>query len=278
MGKYCSAPGSDGAAVLVNLPVFNTMNVHVWFSQLSAIFQAKRIQSQSARFAYVVEKLPPDIASEVTDLLDNVPTENPFDVLKEAIIYRTGKSEERRINDLFNTLQLDQSKSNPTTMEIEKTFWIITICQRFCYGNWLYKLLTHTAQILAILPEDLDLLRVAAIADKIVEKRTLNSTHISSTGSTPHDDILQIQQQIDELSTQLERLSRVRSRPAYNAYKSRHHSRANSNTRRKPITGICWYHQKFGQAARHCSKPCHFNGRSTPTTKKQARKGVPNSA
>ncbi|CAE1280150.1 unnamed protein product [Acanthosepion pharaonis] len=97
---------------------------------------------------------------------------------------------------------------------------------------WIDKLPTHTAQILATLPEDLDLLRVAAIADKIVEKKTLTSIHISLTNSTSHDYILQkIQQQIDELSTQLERLSRVRSRPAYNAYKSRHHSRANSNTR-----------------------------------------------
>ncbi|CAE1261844.1 unnamed protein product [Acanthosepion pharaonis] len=43
-----------------------------------------------------------------------------------------------------------------------------TPCQRPCYGNWLDKLPTHTAQILATLPEDLDLLRVAAIADKII--------------------------------------------------------------------------------------------------------------
>lgn len=92
---------SNGAVVLVSRPVFNTINIHVWFLQLSAIFQVKKIQSQTAHFVYVVEKLPPDVASVVSDLLDNVPTEKPFDVQKEAIVYRTGKSEEQRINDLF---------------------------------------------------------------------------------------------------------------------------------------------------------------------------------
>ncbi|CAE1291676.1 unnamed protein product [Acanthosepion pharaonis] len=71
---------------------------------------------------------------------------------------------------------------------------------------WLDKLPTHTAQILATLPEDLNLLRVAAITDRIVESY---STHISSADSTPGDDTLKKMQQQVKLSMQLERLSRV---------------------------------------------------------------------
>lgn len=185
-----AVPDSDGAAVLVNLPTFNTMNFHVWFSQLSAIFQAKRIQSQNARFAYVVEKLPPNISSEVSDLLDNVPTENAFDVLQEAIINRTGKSEERRINDLFNKLRLDQNKPTQLLRKMKNLLGNNIMSEALLRKLWLDKLPTHTAYILATLPEDLDLLRVAAIANRIVETRTLNSTHISSVDSTPRDDTL----------------------------------------------------------------------------------------
>lgn len=101
--------GSE-ATVLLNLLVFSTINVHVCFSHLNAIFQAKRIHSQRASFAYVVEKLPPKVVSAVSDLLDNVLTDKPFDTLREAIIYRRGESEERRINDLFKTLPLGDSK------------------------------------------------------------------------------------------------------------------------------------------------------------------------
>ncbi|CAE1239781.1 unnamed protein product [Acanthosepion pharaonis] len=192
-----AVPDRDGAAVLVNLPVFNTMNVHVWFSQLSAIFQAERIQSQNARFAYVVEKPPPDIASEVSDL--------------------TGKSEKRRINDLFNTLQLDQNKPTQLLRKMKNLLGNI-MSEVLPRKLWLDKLPIHTAQILTTLPEDLDLLQVAAIADRIVQARTLNGTHISSADSTPRDDTLKkMQQQINKLSTQLERLSRMRSCPAYNA-------------------------------------------------------------
>ncbi|CAE1318785.1 unnamed protein product [Acanthosepion pharaonis] len=97
-------------AVVLTLPTFDMTNVNVWFALTEAIFQAKHIHSQTARYAYIVEKLPPEIAADVLDLLETVPAYNRFDILKEAIIYRTGKSHERRLHDLFNTIQLGDSR------------------------------------------------------------------------------------------------------------------------------------------------------------------------
>lgn len=34
------------------------------------------------RYAYVVEKLPPDVATEVVDLLEEIPMEKLYDALK----------------------------------------------------------------------------------------------------------------------------------------------------------------------------------------------------
>lgn len=84
----------------MNLPA-NSNNVQTWFAQLHAIFNAKRITSQSVRFAYVVEKLPPDVASEVLHL-SNVPSERPYDTLRDAILQRTGYTEGRKLRGLFN--------------------------------------------------------------------------------------------------------------------------------------------------------------------------------
>lgn len=78
---------------MINLPA-KSNNAQTWFTQLHAIFNAKRITSQSVRFAYVVEKLPPDVASEVSHLLSNVPSERPYDTLRDVILQRTGYSEE----------------------------------------------------------------------------------------------------------------------------------------------------------------------------------------
>lgn len=36
------------AAITVNLPAYNSVNVQVWFAQLSAIFNAKKVTSQSS--------------------------------------------------------------------------------------------------------------------------------------------------------------------------------------------------------------------------------------
>ncbi|CAE1234402.1 unnamed protein product [Acanthosepion pharaonis] len=95
--------------VVLTLPTFD-MNINVRFAQTEATFQAKHIHSQTARYAYIVEKLPPEIAADMLDLLEAVPAHNPFDILKEAIIYRTGKSHERRLHDLFNTIQLGDGR------------------------------------------------------------------------------------------------------------------------------------------------------------------------
>lgn len=59
---------------------------------------------------YVVEKLPTDVAIEVSDCLNEMSAEKHYDSLKEAIIQRTGESEERRLHGLFNNLHLGQNK------------------------------------------------------------------------------------------------------------------------------------------------------------------------
>lgn len=44
---------------------------------------------------------------EVSDLLDEMPEDKPYDVLKEAIIHRAGESGERPLHHLFNNLPLE---------------------------------------------------------------------------------------------------------------------------------------------------------------------------
>ena len=56
------------AAISASIPSYNPTNIPVWFSQLNALFSAKKITSQTSKYAYVVEKLPTDVAAEVVDL------------------------------------------------------------------------------------------------------------------------------------------------------------------------------------------------------------------
>ncbi|CAE1156220.1 unnamed protein product [Acanthosepion pharaonis] len=115
---------------------------------------------------------------------------------------------------------------------------------------WMDKLPTHTTQILATLPEDLDLEKTAEIADKISDAATISSVNAPTLRDTPREDEFnKLQQQINRLSEQIDRLYRERLPSAHNLYKSRRRSRSNSRGRNDVY---CWYHRKFGQAARKC--------------------------
>lgn len=52
------------------------------------MLNSKHIYSQSSQYAYFVEKLPPEVTIEVSDLLDEMPTDKAYDTLKEAILQR----------------------------------------------------------------------------------------------------------------------------------------------------------------------------------------------
>ena len=43
----------------------------------------KKVTSQTSKYAYVVEKLPTDVATEVVNLLNEIPEERPYDTLKK---------------------------------------------------------------------------------------------------------------------------------------------------------------------------------------------------
>lgn len=259
-------------AVVLTLPTFDMANVNVWFAQTEAIFQAKHIHSQTARYAYVVEKLPPEIAADVLDLLEAVPAQNPFDVLKEAIIYRTGKSHERRLHDLFNTVQLGDSRPSQLLRRMKSLLGKNSMSESLFRKLWLDKLPPYTSQILATLPDDLDLSRIAEIADKISDVPTISSVDSPvPTDAAMRDVIEQLKQQLERLSTQVQHLTRPEDK---NSYKVRRRSHSATRARRPTL---CWYHLNFGDKAHRCIKPCTFKCLPSPKALRKAGNADPNS-
>ncbi|KER28562.1 hypothetical protein T265_04610 [Opisthorchis viverrini] len=98
--------------VVIRLTDYIPRNPRVWFHQVESVFTTRRTTSQATRFSYVVQHLPFDVATEVDDLLKDIPKENPYDALLVAVISRTGKSENKMLRDLFTTVELgDRSPS-----------------------------------------------------------------------------------------------------------------------------------------------------------------------
>ncbi|CAE1232971.1 unnamed protein product [Acanthosepion pharaonis] len=95
-------------------------------------------------------------------------------------------------------------------------------------------------EILATLPDDLDLSRIAEIADKINDVPSINSVDSPvPTDAAMMDVIEQLKQQLERLSTQVQHLTRPEDK---NSYKVRRRSHSATRARRPTL---CWYHLNF---------------------------------
>nr|VZI25050.1 unnamed protein product [Spirometra erinaceieuropaei] len=94
------------------LPPFTPSNPRVWFRQIEALFVTSRITSERTRYSYVLQPLPFDVAVTVEDLLDPIPADKPYTLLKEAVIQRVAKSANLMLRELFTQVELgDQTPS-----------------------------------------------------------------------------------------------------------------------------------------------------------------------
>ncbi|CAE1284944.1 unnamed protein product [Acanthosepion pharaonis] len=124
---------------------------------------------------------------------------------------------------------------------------------------WMDKLSPQTSQILVSLPDDLDLQRLAEIADKIYENKppgTASATPLQPIVSSVRDsqELSKIKDCIAELTSQLQALQTAmhQQNRTPNNFTRRprlsHHTRrrSRSTSRGRPIFNTCWYHFKYG--------------------------------
>ena len=93
------------SAVNMKLPPFWPADSDVWFAQVEAQFNTRGITAQKTKYEYVVASLSLEFATEVRDLILNVPTD-PYDTLKQQVIVRTVVPEQRRLQRLLQSVEL----------------------------------------------------------------------------------------------------------------------------------------------------------------------------
>ena len=96
-GRVGKGRDPEMAAYAIKIPPFWPSDPMLWFTQVEAQFMLRVIAAQVMKFHHVLANCSQEIATEVRDLLINLPAENLYDVLKETLIKRTSFSEQRRL-------------------------------------------------------------------------------------------------------------------------------------------------------------------------------------
>lgn len=165
---------------------------------------SKRDTSHQSKFAFVIEKLPAEVAAEVADILTNLRTDKPYEVLRQAILHRTRCSEESRIKHLLTNLTLGTSKPSQLLRRMQFLLGSNTMSDTVLKQMWLDKLQPEIVRILAALTDEVDREKLALIADRIAD--TTPTRQISSV--SPSDDLTpDFNNRLQLLTSKLQKLS-----------------------------------------------------------------------
>ncbi|XP_036327177.1 uncharacterized protein LOC118739777 [Rhagoletis pomonella] len=270
-----SAPSLSTQRIAIHLPKFTRANPHLWFAQVERSFRLHGINEDVDKFDLVTVQLEEEVLLAVEDLVARPPASEKYEVLKKRLLEKFAESPESKLRRLLQgggTAGLKPSEvlahmrrlaPDPSSESIILTLFLSELPQ--------------SIRPLLTVWEETDLHKLAKIADKMLEAIGTNTTF--AVASTPpkvpdeavnavapagaskniNDSVRLLTQKVDSLQNDIKRLQSV----------NRSQNRPRSRTRsQSPGPGqpsrqtdghrdrLCYYHQKFGDAARKCRPPC----------------------
>ncbi len=248
------ASRTDISAVSLKIPPFWPSDPEVWFAQVEAAFTTRGISLQKTKFDHVIASLSPDVAVEIRDLILRPPTDNPYDVLRRELIQRTAKSDQHRLQQLLTGEQLGDRKPTQLLRRMEQLMGDHAATDSaFLRELFLQRLPSQARMVLASTDNSVSLSQLAQLADKILEVATPSSVASVDTTSSLASEVEQIRAQVSQLQETIQTLHKPSFTP------KRTSSRSSSPRPTSPgPQALCWYHQKYGTAAKKCKPPCDW--------------------
>ncbi len=152
-----------------NPPHFEPSNPNVWFRQLEVMFTTRHITSELTRYSYLVQALPFNIVAIVEDLLDPIPAEKPYTILKAEILKRTAKSPDSQLRELFHAVELGDDKPSALLRRMRSLLVGRQMDDDIIRRLWLDKLPYSIQHVLAICDSSSPLEKLAENADRIMD-------------------------------------------------------------------------------------------------------------
>lgn len=252
-------PRAYVAAVAMRLPPFWPANPKVWFVQVEAQFSRRGITTSRTKYEEILCALPTEYATEIQDLLLDPPDDQPYEKLKELLLTRIADSERQKLRQLLTAEELGDRKPSHLLRKMKSLLGAKAkvIDSSLLRELFLQRLPSNVQMILAS-ADTTAIDKLADMADRIIEAAppTIGSVSAPATGADLRSIIR------EEVAAALNQQGR--SHPRYSSggsrggrNRSRRRSASRGGTRSEENhDGRCWYHQRYGDAARKCRPPC----------------------
>uniref|UniRef100_A0A1X7VKM7 Reverse transcriptase n=1 Tax=Amphimedon queenslandica TaxID=400682 RepID=A0A1X7VKM7_AMPQE len=200
--------------VTIKIPPFWPADPKVWFAQVEAQFTTRGVATQKTRFDHIVASLSPEYATEVRDLILHPPIADPYDSLKKELIRCITASEQRRLQQLFNSEELRDRTPSQLLRRMKQLMGdkAATADPSFLRQLFLQHLPSDVRMVLASAKETEELDTLASLADRVIE---VSAPSISLLGTTQlSSEVDSLRTEITDLKSLVKSLSLNRQRPS----------------------------------------------------------------
>lgn len=243
-------------AYALKIPPYWPADPQIWFAQVEAQFAARGITAQRTMYYHIVGSLSTEVAMEIRDLLLKPLDENPYDTLKQKLIERTAASEQRRLRELFTAEELGDRKPTQLLRRMQLLLGdkAGTTDGSIIKELFMQRMPQNIRMVLASMSETTPLEELATLADKIREVAAPSIAAVNAP-SQPTSEVERLRAENARLQQQI---ATLQAPTGPRRRRSRSHNRGRPRSPSQP--GICWYHRRFGDAARKCTQPCTKSG------------------
>lgn len=265
-------PGtSDGAMSIdpsnvfkvgVRVPPFWAEEPEIWFAQVEGQFSIAGITSDVTKFNYVIGHLDNQYSREIKDIIISPPATNKYEKLKTELIRRLSASKEKKLKQLLMHEELGDRKPSQFLRHLTGLAGK-NVPDDFLRTIWISRLPHGIQTVLAGQPGAASLEDLADLADRVNDLAATTPKVAAVSDAVPSSVLNELTREVAELRRQFQQMttrnSRSRSRSSRNT-RSSSRQRSQSNYKKFPN---CWYHNKFGEKANKCIRPCDYKAENS---------------
>ncbi|BHF85288.1 hypothetical protein SprV_1002845100 [Sparganum proliferum] len=196
-------PTTSLSGLVSSLPDFWQHAPELYFFRIEATFHSAKITRETDKYYNLVEALPPTILSQVQTLLRDPPSDVPYTRLKADLLRLTSVSDRQRYHAPVKEVALGDRKPSELLRRMRSLLGNMQIDEKFFKEMFLERLPTSVQTILASGSDDLDISKLAEMADRMMEVEHLSSPTIAQVSqplNVSTSDLAELKSQIAQLS------------------------------------------------------------------------------